>query len=64
MLTSRYREIFRLGRIGTLEVSKLSNVNAAKKVTGVSPVGRSFLRLDENSDLYVAGVPYGIEVGT
>lgn len=51
----------RLGRIGTLEVSKLSNVNAAKKVSGVSPVGRSFLKLDENSDLYVAGVPYGIE---
>ncbi|XP_078319283.1 laminin subunit alpha-2-like isoform X3 [Crassostrea virginica] len=51
----------RLGRIGTLEVSKLSNVNDAKKVTGISQIGRSFLRLDKDSDLYVAGIPYGID---
>ncbi|XP_048757989.2 laminin subunit alpha-2-like isoform X2 [Ostrea edulis] len=50
----------RLGRIGTLLVSKLSDLNETKKVTGVSPVGRSFLKLDENSELYVSGVPFGI----
>lgn len=53
---------FRLGRIGTLLVSKLSDLNETKKVTGVSPVGRSFLKLDENSELYVSGVPFGINV--
>lgn len=43
-------------------MSKLSNVNDAKKVTGISQIGRSFLRLDKDSDLYVAGIPYGIDV--
>ncbi|XP_062614987.1 laminin subunit alpha lam-3-like [Saccostrea cucullata] len=50
----------RRGIIGTLEVSKLSNGKTVETFKGTSPVGRSFLKLDENSELYVAGLPFGV----